>query len=56
MWELELIPVYLLLSVGWKRTFVFSYKVYFVHCGNFCFFIIGNSGYETLCFALINSL
>nr|YP_010514190.1 NADH dehydrogenase subunit 4 [Strongylodon macrobotrys]UXL85843.1 NADH dehydrogenase subunit 4 [Strongylodon macrobotrys] len=24
--------------VGWKKTFVFSYKVYFVHCGKFCFF------------------
>ncbi|KAI3887792.1 hypothetical protein MKX03_018639 [Papaver bracteatum] len=31
MWELELIPVYLLLSMWGEEAFVLSYKVYFVH-------------------------
>ena len=51
MWELELIPVYLLLSVwGGKETSLFSYKVYFVHCGRVCFSINRSFGYRFIWF------
>lgn len=44
MWELELIPVYLLLSMWGKETFVFGYKIYFVHCRKFRFLLMGVLG------------
>ncbi len=46
MWELELIPVYLLLSMwGGEETSLFSYKVHFVHCGRVHFSINRSFGY-----------
>nr|UEN67110.1 NADH-plastoquinone oxidoreductase subunit 4 [Sophora franchetiana] len=42
------------IHVGGKETFVFSYKISFVHCGKFCFFINGNSRYRFIWFLLTN--
>nr|YP_010513861.1 NADH dehydrogenase subunit 4 [Dahlstedtia pinnata]UXL85432.1 NADH dehydrogenase subunit 4 [Dahlstedtia pinnata] len=36
--------------VGGKETFVFSYKIHFVHRGKFYFFINGNSGHGFIWF------
>ncbi|KAL4274205.1 hypothetical protein AHAS_AhasUnG0016700 [Arachis hypogaea] len=38
--------LYTFIHVGGKETFVFSYKVYFIHCGKLYFFINGNSRYR----------
>nr|VDD26381.1 unnamed protein product [Brassica rapa] len=32
------------IHVGWKETFVFSYKIYFIHCRKFFFLLIGVLG------------
>ncbi|CAN0932806.1 NAD(P)H-quinone oxidoreductase chain 4, chloroplastic [Linum grandiflorum] len=51
MWELELIPVYLLLSMwGRKKTSVFRYKIYFIYCRKFRFFINRSFGYRFIWF------
>jgi len=51
MWELELIPVYLLLSMwGGEEASIFSYKVYFVYCRRFHFFLNRSSGYGLIWF------
>uniref|UniRef100_A0A1Y3BU67 Putative NADH:quinone oxidoreductase/Mrp antiporter, membrane subunit n=1 Tax=Helianthus annuus TaxID=4232 RepID=A0A1Y3BU67_HELAN len=45
MWELELIPVYLLsIHVGRKETSLLSHKIYFVHGGGFHFSLNGVLG------------
>nr|VDD60758.1 unnamed protein product [Brassica oleracea] len=42
------------IHVGWKETFVFSYKIYFIHCRKFYFFINRSFRYKFIWFERIN--
>nr|VDD31604.1 unnamed protein product [Brassica oleracea] len=42
------------IHVGWKETFVFSYKIYFIHCRKFYFFINRSFRYKFIWFERTN--